>query len=236
MTTTPSRHALHTMEDKHIHHLPVRVRGSNRVVGILSLSDLALRGPQEIFSRCLQARLSKRVDGPDRHEPLDALRPSSGRGRPTGCGCGAAPRTSPRPASRPACRGPAAQPIIPRWRAAIRPLRDRIGDGPVSRDAGRHRRTDRQDHHPRDQGRTHRRPRQGGPRANGTRHAVRAARSGDPARGGARHAGRTAQGDQPAPLGARGPSSATASGAPISGRTSLRRRAASTGPTTSARR
>jgi CBS domain-containing protein len=43
-------HALRTMEDKHIHHLLVRLGGSNRVVGILSLSDLALKGPQELHS------------------------------------------------------------------------------------------------------------------------------------------------------------------------------------------
>jgi CBS domain-containing protein len=42
--------ALRTMEDNHIHHLPVRLSGSMTVVGILSLSDLALRGPQELYS------------------------------------------------------------------------------------------------------------------------------------------------------------------------------------------
>jgi CBS domain-containing protein len=42
--------ALRTMEDKHIHHLPVRLSGSNKVVGIVSLSDLALKGPQELYS------------------------------------------------------------------------------------------------------------------------------------------------------------------------------------------
>jgi CBS domain-containing protein len=42
--------ALRTMEDRHIHHLPVRLRGTNQVVGIVTLSDLALRGPQELFS------------------------------------------------------------------------------------------------------------------------------------------------------------------------------------------
>ena len=42
--------ALRTMEDKHIHHLPVRLSGSNKVVGIVSLSDLALKGPKELYS------------------------------------------------------------------------------------------------------------------------------------------------------------------------------------------
>jgi CBS domain-containing protein len=40
--------ALRTMEDRHIHHLPVLDR-SNKMVGIVSLSDLALRGPQELY-------------------------------------------------------------------------------------------------------------------------------------------------------------------------------------------
>jgi CBS domain-containing protein len=43
-------HALRTMEDKHMHHLLVRLGGSNKVVGIVSLSDLALKGPQELYS------------------------------------------------------------------------------------------------------------------------------------------------------------------------------------------
>jgi CBS domain-containing protein len=42
--------ALRTMEDKHIHHLPVRLSGSNKVVGIVSLSDLALKGPDALYS------------------------------------------------------------------------------------------------------------------------------------------------------------------------------------------
>jgi CBS domain-containing protein len=42
--------ALRTMEENHIHHLPVRLSGSNKVVGIVSLSDLALKGPQELYS------------------------------------------------------------------------------------------------------------------------------------------------------------------------------------------
>src|SRR6266496_671658 len=41
--------ALRTMGDRHIHHLPVLDR-SNNVVGIVSLSDLALKGPQELYS------------------------------------------------------------------------------------------------------------------------------------------------------------------------------------------
>ena len=39
---------LNTMRNRHIHHLPVRDQ-SNAVVGIVSLSDLALRGPQELY-------------------------------------------------------------------------------------------------------------------------------------------------------------------------------------------
>jgi CBS domain-containing protein len=40
--------ALNTMRQRHIHHLPVR-NSANAVVGIVSLSDLALRGPQELY-------------------------------------------------------------------------------------------------------------------------------------------------------------------------------------------
>jgi len=39
---------LNTMRSRHIHHLPVRNQ-SNAVVGIVSLSDLALRGPRELY-------------------------------------------------------------------------------------------------------------------------------------------------------------------------------------------
>jgi CBS domain-containing protein len=39
---------LNTMRNRHIHHLPVRDQ-SNAVVGIVSLSDLVLRGPQELY-------------------------------------------------------------------------------------------------------------------------------------------------------------------------------------------
>jgi CBS domain-containing protein len=42
--------ALRTMEDKHIHHLPVRLSGSNKVIGIVSLSDLALKGPDALYT------------------------------------------------------------------------------------------------------------------------------------------------------------------------------------------
>jgi CBS domain-containing protein len=42
--------AYRTMQAKHIHHLPVRLSGSNKVVGIVSLSDLALKGPQDLYS------------------------------------------------------------------------------------------------------------------------------------------------------------------------------------------
>ena len=41
--------ALRSMEDRHIHHLPVR-NSSNKVVGIVSLSDLALKGPQNLYA------------------------------------------------------------------------------------------------------------------------------------------------------------------------------------------
>lgn len=41
--------ALGTMEQKQIHHLPVR-NNSNQVVGLISLSDLALKGPSELLS------------------------------------------------------------------------------------------------------------------------------------------------------------------------------------------
>ena len=41
--------ALGKMEGKGIHHLPVRNQ-LKKVVGILSLSDLALRGPQELYA------------------------------------------------------------------------------------------------------------------------------------------------------------------------------------------
>ena len=41
--------ALRTMEQKSIHHLPVRNK-SNQVVGLVSLSDLALKGPQELLT------------------------------------------------------------------------------------------------------------------------------------------------------------------------------------------
>ena len=40
--------ALKTMRDLHIHHLPVR-NNAKMVVGIVSLSDLALRGSQELY-------------------------------------------------------------------------------------------------------------------------------------------------------------------------------------------
>jgi CBS domain-containing protein len=40
--------ALQMMEGKNVHHLPV-LNASSQVVGILSLSDLALNGPQELL-------------------------------------------------------------------------------------------------------------------------------------------------------------------------------------------
>jgi CBS domain-containing protein len=39
---------LQTMETNNIHHLPVRNR-TKQLVGIVSLSDLALRGPKELY-------------------------------------------------------------------------------------------------------------------------------------------------------------------------------------------
>jgi CBS domain-containing protein len=41
--------AVKQMAEKQIHHMPVLSR-KKRMIGILSLSDLALRGPQELFS------------------------------------------------------------------------------------------------------------------------------------------------------------------------------------------
>jgi CBS domain-containing protein len=40
--------ALNIMRDRHVHHLPVR-SSAKKVVGLVSLSDLALRGPQELY-------------------------------------------------------------------------------------------------------------------------------------------------------------------------------------------
>jgi CBS domain-containing protein len=40
--------AIRTMQVRQIHHLPVR-NSSNMVVGIVSLSDLALKGPSELY-------------------------------------------------------------------------------------------------------------------------------------------------------------------------------------------
>jgi signal-transduction protein with cAMP-binding, CBS, and nucleotidyltransferase domain len=40
--------ALSTMPQRHVHHLPVRDQ-SNLVIGIISLSDLALKGPQLLY-------------------------------------------------------------------------------------------------------------------------------------------------------------------------------------------
>jgi CBS domain-containing protein len=57
--------ALRRMEDNHIHHLPV-LNASNRVAGIVSLSDLALRGPQELYGDisklAFQSALLRRAD------------------------------------------------------------------------------------------------------------------------------------------------------------------------------
>jgi CBS domain-containing protein len=42
--------AVQRMEEKEIHHMPVISR-QMRMVGILSLSDLALKGPKELFNK-----------------------------------------------------------------------------------------------------------------------------------------------------------------------------------------
>ena len=42
--------AVQRMEENQIHHLPVLSR-KKRMIGILSLSDLALRGPHELFAQ-----------------------------------------------------------------------------------------------------------------------------------------------------------------------------------------
>jgi CBS domain-containing protein len=49
------------MEQKQVHHIPVLNR-EKRLVGIVSLSDLALRGPEDLFSRVstLTSRDSRR--------------------------------------------------------------------------------------------------------------------------------------------------------------------------------
>jgi len=40
--------AVRRMEEKHIHHMPV-LNGQKRMIGVLSLSDLALKGPRNLF-------------------------------------------------------------------------------------------------------------------------------------------------------------------------------------------
>ncbi len=52
------------MEEKQVHHLPVLSR-QKRMVGILSMSDLALKGPQGLYSRLskLASRDSSRHAG-----------------------------------------------------------------------------------------------------------------------------------------------------------------------------
>jgi CBS-domain-containing membrane protein len=39
------------LEAKQIHHIPVLSREKKRMIGILSLSDLTLRGPQNLAAR-----------------------------------------------------------------------------------------------------------------------------------------------------------------------------------------
>jgi CBS domain-containing protein len=46
--------AIDQLEAKQIHHMPVLSRQQKRMIGILSLSDLALRGPQNLASRVSQ--------------------------------------------------------------------------------------------------------------------------------------------------------------------------------------
>jgi CBS domain-containing protein len=43
--------AIDQLEAKQIHHIPVLSREKKRMIGILSLSDLALRGPQNLAAR-----------------------------------------------------------------------------------------------------------------------------------------------------------------------------------------
>ncbi len=53
--------AVRRMEEKKIHHMPV-INHQKRLIGILSLSDLALRGPQE-----LARNISRLVSRDSRH-------------------------------------------------------------------------------------------------------------------------------------------------------------------------
>jgi CBS domain-containing protein len=46
--------AIDQLEAKQIHHIPVLSRQQKRMIGILSLSDLALRGPQNLAARVSQ--------------------------------------------------------------------------------------------------------------------------------------------------------------------------------------
>jgi len=54
--------AVRRMEEKKIHHMPV-INHQKRLIGILSLSDLALRGPQE-----LARNISRLASRDSRHE------------------------------------------------------------------------------------------------------------------------------------------------------------------------
>ena len=46
--------AIGQLEAKQIHHIPVLSRDKKRLIGILSLSDLASRGPQNLLTRVSQ--------------------------------------------------------------------------------------------------------------------------------------------------------------------------------------
>jgi CBS domain-containing protein len=46
--------AIDQLEAKQIHHIPVLSREKKRMIGILSLADLALRGPQNLWARVSQ--------------------------------------------------------------------------------------------------------------------------------------------------------------------------------------
>ena len=46
--------AIDQLEAKQIHHMPVLSRDKKRLIGILSLSDLASRGPQNLLTRVSQ--------------------------------------------------------------------------------------------------------------------------------------------------------------------------------------
>jgi CBS domain-containing protein len=63
------KEAAHRMAEKQIHHVPVLNR-QKRMTGILSLSDLALRAPEDLFvevSRLAARDASRHASGPTAH-------------------------------------------------------------------------------------------------------------------------------------------------------------------------